>query len=111
MALSHVQIAGVLLTISALIYKYIIYPAFFSPLAGIPNAHITAPVSSAWIIWRRFIAKNNRTIHAAHQRLGPIIRLGPSEISINCVDDGIKTVYGGGFEKHDWYPRVFGSLG
>lgn len=55
--------------------------------------------------------QNNRTIQAAHERLGPIVRLGPSEISINCVEGGIKSVYTGGFEKHEWYPRVFGSLG
>ncbi|GFG24483.1 hypothetical protein IFM61606_04394 [Aspergillus udagawae] len=56
-------------------------------------------------------SQNNRTIQAAHERLGPIVRLGPSEISINCVEGGIKTVYTGGFEKHEWYPRVFGSFG
>ena len=50
-------------------------------------------------------------MNEAHQKLGPIVRLAPSEISINCVDKGIKTVYSGGFEKHEWYPRVFGSLG
>ncbi|OAX85099.1 hypothetical protein ACJ72_00512 [Emergomyces africanus] len=55
--------------------------------------------------------RGNRTIHKAHQKYGPIVRLGPSEISINCVDGGIRTVYTGGFEKHDWYPRVFGAYG
>ncbi|EEH43034.2 uncharacterized protein PADG_07854 [Paracoccidioides brasiliensis Pb18] len=55
--------------------------------------------------------RGNRTIHDAHQKYGPIVRLGPSEISINCVDNGIRTVYAGGFEKHDWYPRVFGAYG
>ncbi|KLJ13509.1 unspecific monooxygenase [Blastomyces silverae] len=55
--------------------------------------------------------RGNRTIHKAHQKYGPIVRLGPSEISVNCVDGGIRTVYAGGFEKHDWYPRVFGAYG
>ncbi|KAE8550858.1 hypothetical protein TMatcc_008921 [Talaromyces marneffei ATCC 18224] len=111
MALSHIQVVCILGALSVLIYKYILYPAFLSPLARIPNAHFTSPISSAWITWRRFIATNNRTIQAAHEKLGPIVRLGPNELSINCVDGGIKTVYGGGFEKHEWYPRVFGSLG
>lgn len=92
-------------------YKAIVYPVFLSPLAKIPNAHWSAPVSPAWILWKRFRSQNNSTIHAAHERLGPIVRLGPSEISINCVEGGIKTVYSGGFEKHEWYPRVFGSFG
>ncbi|KAJ5996196.1 hypothetical protein N7522_007856 [Penicillium canescens] len=93
------------------IYKVIIYPAFLSPLSKIPNAHWSAPISPAWMLWRRFTSRNNRTIQAVHEKLGPIVRLGPSEISINCVDGGIKSVYTGGFEKHDWYPRVFGSFG
>lgn len=111
MALSELQIVCIIGTVSVLIYKYIFHPVLVSPLASVPNAHWTAPLSSAWITWRRFKATNNRTIHVAHKRLGPIVRVAPNEISINCVDGGIKTVYGGGFEKHEWYPRVFGSLG
>ncbi|PLB55229.1 putative cytochrome P450 monooxygenase [Aspergillus steynii IBT 23096] len=111
MTLSPVTaIAGASLAL-LLLYKYILHPAFLSPLSKIPNAHWTAPISPLWMLWKRFQSKNNRTIHAAHESLGPIVRLSPSEISINCVEDGIKTVYSGGFEKHEWYPRVFGSLG
>jgi hypothetical protein len=110
MALSVTTLA--IAAIAALVlYKGIIHPAFISPLAKIPNAHWSAPVSPAWMLWKRFRMTNNRTIQDAHERLGPLVRLGPSELSINCVDEGIKTVYTGGFEKHDWYPRVFGSLG
>lgn len=39
------------------------------------------------------------------------MRLSPTEVSINLVEEGIKIVYGGGFPKHEWYPRVFGSYG
>ncbi|QMW28307.1 hypothetical protein G4B84_003596 [Aspergillus flavus NRRL3357] len=105
-----VAISAIVLTIT-LLYKCIVYPVFLSPLSKIPNAHWTAPISPAWMLWKRFRSQNNRTIQAAHERLGPIVRLSPSEISINCVEGGIKTVYTGGFEKHEWYPRVFGSLG
>lgn len=55
--------------------------------------------------------QNNRTIQAAHEKLGPLVRVAPSEISVNCVEGGIKSVYTGGFEKHEWYPRGFGSFG
>ncbi|KAL3470579.1 cytochrome P450 [Aspergillus californicus] len=94
-----------------LLYNAVIYPMFLSPLSKIPSAHWTAPLSPVWILWKRFWSQNNRTIHAAHERLGPIVRLGPSEISVNCVEEGIKSIYTGGFEKHEWYPRVFGSFG
>ncbi|PGH16978.1 hypothetical protein AJ79_01362 [Helicocarpus griseus UAMH5409] len=93
------------------LYKFFVYPYFISPLSKIPNGHFTAPLSPAWILWNRFRMRGNRTIHEAHEKYGPIVRLGPSEISINCVDDGIRTVYAGGFEKHEWYPRVFGAYG
>lgn len=106
-----VTLGSAVLLVVAFIYKAIIYPAFLSPLAKIPNAHWSVPVSPAWMLWRRFRMQNNRTVQDAHERLGPLVRLGPSELSINCVDAGIKTVYTGGFEKHDWYPRVFGALG
>lgn len=93
------------------LYRVIIHPAFISPLSKIPNAHWTAPVSPVWILWKRYTSQNNRTIQAAHEKHGPIVRLSPNEISINCVENGIKSVYTGGFEKHDWYPLGFGSLG
>ncbi|PYH41433.1 cytochrome P450 [Aspergillus saccharolyticus JOP 1030-1] len=111
MVVSAVTAVATVTCVLVLIYKLILYPLFLSPLSRIPNAHWTAPISPAWIIWRRYRALNNRTIQAAHEKFGPIVRLGPSEISINCVDGGIKSVYTGGFEKHEWYPRVFGSFG
>ena len=110
MAISLPTLAAVIVA-ALVLYKAIIYPAFVSPLAKIPNAHWSVPISPAWMLWKRFRMRNNRTIQAAHERLGPIVRLGPAEISINCVDGGIKSVYTGGFEKHEWYPRVFGSFG
>ncbi|KAM5456637.1 hypothetical protein MaudCBS49596_000878 [Microsporum audouinii] len=105
------QVIAVALVLAPRIYKFIIYPVFLSPLAKIPNAHFTSPFSPLWILWRRFRMTGNRTIHAAHMKYGPIIRLGPSEISINCYEGGIRTVYTGGYEKHEWYPRLFGSFG
>lgn len=42
-------------------------------------------------------------MRAAHDKYGPVVRLGPREISINCVDDGIRIVYGKGFEKTGFY--------
>ncbi|KAK5189455.1 hypothetical protein LTR96_010141 [Exophiala xenobiotica] len=91
-------------------YNFIIYPVFFSPLAKIPNAHFLAPVTSLWITWKRFKRQNRGTIHLAHKTLGPIVRLGPNEISLNSLE-GVKAVYTGGFDKHDWYPTSFSDYG
>ena len=76
--------------------------AFRSPLGRIPPAHWSVAWSSLWILWIRYARRENRTIHAAHQRLGPVVRLAPNEISVNDLD-GIRTIYTGGWEKHPWY--------
>jgi hypothetical protein len=102
--------AATWLLILGLICKFFIYPAFVSPLQQIPSAHWSAPFSSAWILWIRYTNRENREVHTAHLANGPIVRLGPNEISVNTVDGGIRTVYGGGFEKGDWY-SIFDNYG
>jgi len=91
------------------VYKYIIYPAFLSPLSKVPNAHWTAPISPLWILWTRFSCYENRTLYSAYLKLGPVIRIGPNEISVNDVA-GLRTVYAGGFEKGEWY-SIFDNYG
>ena len=51
----------------------------------------------------------NRTLHDAHRRLGPVIRVAPNELSINDIGS-LRTVYQGGFEKPEWY-SVFNNYG
>lgn len=73
-------------------YRVVIYPLFLSPLSKLPPAHPTATISPLWILYIRRTGWENRTVLAAHKRLGPVIRLGPNEISVNCVDGGIRSV-------------------
>lgn len=94
-----------------LVYRFIILPAFLSPLAKTPNAHWTAPFSPLWILYNRLVQRDTPTVHEAHKRLGPIVRLAPNELSVNCVEGGIRTIYGGGYEKGDWYANVFSNFG
>jgi hypothetical protein len=103
----------VLLTtgICLIAWRYVLYRAFISPLAKVPCAHWSARFSPVWILWTRYTSREIRTIHESHQKYGPVIRLSPKELSVNCVEGGIKTVYTGGFEKHDWYARMFDNYG
>ena len=94
-----------------LLYRYFVYPACLCPLSRLPNAHFTCRYSSGWILWQRYRGTENRAIHTAHERFGPIVRVGPKDITVNCVDGGIKTIYGGAFEKHEWYLHVFKNYG
>lgn len=93
-----------------LAYQYIIFPVLLSPLSKIPNAHFTSSFSPAWMLWKRKTHHENRAIFAAHERCGPVVRLAPNEISINCIEGGLRTVYGN-FERHSWYTNTFQNYG
>ena len=73
-------------------YRFLAYPLILSPLSKIPPAHPSAAVSPLWILWIRKTGRENATVYKAHQRHGALVRLGPNEISVNCVDGGIRTV-------------------
>jgi cytochrome P450 len=89
-----------------LLYRYVIYPAFVSPLSKIPAAHFTAPVSSVWIRSKRRNGKTGiQSIFAAHKRLGPIVQLSPNELSVASLD-GLRQIYTGAFEKTAWYSEL-----
>ncbi|KAK6850699.1 Tryprostatin B 6-hydroxylase [Apiospora arundinis] len=100
-----------------LFFRFIVYPFWFSPLAKIPKAHWSCAISPVWILLARYKSRENRTIGEAHRKDGPLIRLGPNEVSINDMES-VKTVYQGGFDKHQWYsvfsnygvPNVFSSI-
>lgn len=85
------------------LYKYLIFPLWISPLSKIPAAHVSCAFSPFWILWQRFKEEEVHVIYEAHQKHGPIVRLGPNEVSVNCVDGGLRTVYAGNFEKPGWY--------
>ncbi|KAG7286580.1 hypothetical protein NEMBOFW57_008891 [Staphylotrichum longicolle] len=108
-SMNHASLSVTLAVLLFLAYRFVIYPAFLSPLSRIPAAHWSAPFSRLWILWIRFTHRENRTLHSAHHRLGPVVRVGPSELSINDLDS-VRTVYQGGFEKPVWY-SVFDNYG
>lgn len=91
------------LTLAFGTYRLVIYPMYFSPLAKVPPAHFLSPLTSLWINWKRFNNQGVPTVYKAFQEKGPVIRLGPNELSVNIIDGGIRTVYGGGFAKTQWY--------
>lgn len=89
-----------------LIYHHVVYPYFLSPLSSIPNAHITSPLSNRWIEYKRSTSSEVLAIHDLHQKYGPIVRLGPDELSVNSIH-GLKIIYTGAFEKHVFYSDAF----
>lgn len=98
----NISLLAIAILLVLVFYKYFLHSLLLSPLSKIPNAHSTSPFSPFWILWVRYTRVENRVVHDAHQRLGPVIRLGPNEISVNQVNGGIRTVYSGGFDKPEW---------
>jgi hypothetical protein len=84
-------------------YYIIVRPFWNSSLDQIPNAHFTSPVSYLWILWIRFWDQERLVVNEAHLKHGPIVRLGPKDLSVSCYDNGIRVIYGGGFDKHEFY--------
>ncbi|OCT48219.1 cytochrome P450 [Cladophialophora carrionii] len=94
------------------LYRFIIHPLLFHPLKHIPSAHWSIPIfGDLWITYQRYMERNNAVTYAAHLKHGTVVRMGANELSVNCVENGIKTIYAGGWEKHAWYPQRFGSYG
>jgi hypothetical protein len=96
--LSFVPLLPPLLLVLHLLRRYLI----LHTLNAIPNAHPTAPFSSLWLLLIRYRKRENHTVRTLHQRLGPVVRLAPTEVSV-CMLSDLKTIYGGGWEKNGWY--------
>jgi hypothetical protein len=82
-----------------------------NPLRRFPAAHPLAPYTSLWIAYARWRGRENATLRAAHAACGPVVCVGPREVSVNCVKGGVRDVYAGGMEKgvngtkegYNWY--------
>ncbi|KAJ5798629.1 cytochrome P450 [Penicillium pulvis] len=107
----HLYFAIILLGTVAAVFKLILYPAFFSPLAKIPNAHWSCSFSPIWIFWMKWTKQENSRIYKLHLEKGHAIRLGPGLVSVNCYEDGLKKIYHGGFPKPEFYFNGFAVYG
>lgn len=93
---------AVALVLTYLFFYYVVYPATISPLSKIPSGHPIASFLPIWIWWKRRKGHESRSIFAAHQRHGPIVRLAPNEVSVASLD-GLRKIYMGGFERTEWF--------
>jgi hypothetical protein len=87
-----------------LFISYSIHTA--SSLRKVPAAHWSCRFSSARILWARWTGTELKFLLDTHRRLGPIVLVGPKDLSVSSYQDGIRKVYDAGFSK----PAAFYSM-
>lgn len=82
----------------------------FSPLSRIPGPKSFA-LTRAKLAYEDYKGTRTRKIHALHQKYGPVVRIGPNEVSFNSIS-ALRTIYGAGsgFERTSFY-RMFEAYG
>ncbi|KAG0153318.1 Cytochrome P450 [Penicillium digitatum] len=83
---------------------YSVIRGLLSPLSTIPGPWYTR-FTSWWIIYQEFTANRRESIHRLHKIYGPVVRLGPNEVSFTS-SNAIKEIYasgGSGYDKTEYY--------
>ncbi|KAK3114716.1 hypothetical protein LTR53_006670 [Teratosphaeriaceae sp. CCFEE 6253] len=98
------SIPGIVLTVTAgLVVALLSYRAWFDGLRTIPGPHLCR-LSSLWTYYHSYIGDECSKIDDLHKRYGPVVRIGPHEVSIS---DGtaLAKIYAerGGFMKAPCY--------
>lgn len=103
-------IAGSAAIIAAFFLWHYCYQLFFSPLARIPGPLIYA-LTGWWLAYEDYKGDRSRTLLKLHSKYGPIVRVGPDEVSFNSTS-ALRVIYGAGsgFERTGFY-KMFDVAG
>lgn len=91
------------------VYRLLVSPVFVSPPGKIPDAHWSSAISPLWILYALYKDTEVERLAEAHENLGPVVRVGPRDVSIESVEN-VKTVYTGRFNRTKWY-GIFENYG
>jgi cytochrome P450 len=95
----------VALAVAVVLYRFVIYPAFLSPLAKIPAAHPTASVSGLWFWWAERTDCQAASLLDAHRRKGPVVRVEPNHVHF-ASQDALRVIYHvGRFDRNEWWTQ------
>jgi cytochrome P450 len=83
----------------------------FSPIPSSVPGPFIARLTKKWILFIDLSGSRARTVHELHKKYGPVVRLGPNELSFAAIE-AVKPVYGTGTSciKSSAYDN-FGRLG
>lgn len=87
-----------------LLVGYLVARGIVSRISKVPGPWYTR-YTSLWIKYQEFTANRRESIHALHEKYGPVVRLGPNEVSFTSLD-AIKEIYssgGSGYDKTEFY--------
>ncbi|PNH73305.1 hypothetical protein VD0001_g4263 [Verticillium dahliae] len=102
--------AALVAALNYIVKILIIEPLITSPLSDIPGPKSFA--LTRWrLAWEDWNATRTRTIHRLHSEYGPVVRIGPNEVSFNSLS-ALRTIYGPGsrFGRTKFY-RMFDVYG
>lgn len=89
-----------------------VYDYFRDPkgLRRFPSMSALAPFTNASYMYYASSGRRYKTLHKAHEKLGPIVRVGPNSVSFNDVT-GARDIYGHGspVRKDDFYALLSGT--
>jgi len=75
-----------------------------SPVSKIPGPNYSI-FSDLWLMRQEFTGNRRSYIHGLHKQYGPVVRLGPNEVSFSSLE-AIKEIYtsgGSGYDKTEFY--------
>ena len=77
---------------------------FRSPVASIPGPTYSI-FTDLWLMRQEFMSNRRMYIHHLHEKYGPVVRLGPNEVSFSSVEASkeIYTSGGSGYDKTEFY--------
>ena len=93
--------------IAAFIAAFLVYhlsiSTLFSPLAKIPGPKSFA-LTKFKLAYEDYKGTRTRKINALHQQYGPVVRIGPIEVTFNSIS-ALRAIYGAGsgFERTGFY--------
>ena len=88
-------------SIVVLCLSYVIYYRFLHPLARFPGP-LVCSLTNLWKLWAVVEDRMPDEIVRLHQRYGPVVRIGPNDLSFNAPE-AISDIYRKGWRKGDFY--------
>ncbi|KEF55721.1 uncharacterized protein A1O9_08471 [Exophiala aquamarina CBS 119918] len=102
--LGRISPTALLLIVAALALGQVLSARYLTPLRKIPGPWL-ASVTKLWKVHKTLQEHMEWENIRLHQKYGPIVRIGPTEVSIDDPEESLRIIYGPGsrYRKARWY--------